>query len=105
MEICIFGSASKNTPKEFTDAGYELGLKIAENNHNLIFGGGNDGMMGAVASGAFANGGKITSIAPRWIGQFDDEFENATEYIITDLSKGVEQGYIDLKYPQDRIDY
>ena len=62
-------------------------------------------MMGAVASGAFANGGKITSIAPRWIGQFDDEFENATEYIITDLSKGVEQGYIDLKYPQDRIDY
>ncbi len=84
MEICIFGSSSKNTPKEFTDVGYELGLKIAEKNHGLIFGGGNDGMMGAVASGAFANGGRITDISPRWIGEFDDKFENSTELILTD---------------------
>ena len=78
MKICIFGSSSKNTPKEFTDVGYELGLKIAEKNHDLIFGGGNDGMMGAVAAGAFDNGGKITDISPRWI------VENSTELIITD---------------------
>ena len=64
MKICIFGSSSKNTPKEFTDVGYELGLKIAEKNHDLIFGGGNDGMMGAVAAGAFDNGCKITDISP-----------------------------------------
>jgi hypothetical protein len=84
MKICIFGSSSKNTPKEFTDVGYELGLKIAEKNHDLIFGGGNDGMMGAVATGAFDNGCKITDISPKWIGEFDDKFENSTELIITD---------------------
>ena len=41
-------------------------------------------MMGAVAAGAFDNGCKITDISPRWIGEFDDKFENSTELIITD---------------------
>lgn len=55
MKVCIFGSSSAKTPKEYTDVGYELGLKLIENGHSLVFGGGNDGMMGAVASGAYAN--------------------------------------------------
>ena len=41
-------------------------------------------MMGTVAAGAFDNGGKITDISPKWIGEFDDKFENSTELIITD---------------------
>ena len=72
------------TPREFTDVGYELGLKIALNNHSLVFGGGNDGMMGAVAKGVYDNGGKITSISPWWINEFDDPFEGYDECIKTD---------------------
>ena len=84
MKICIFGSETKDTPKEFTDAGYELGLKIAENGHSLVFGGGNEGMMGAVAAGVYANGGHITSIMPHWMVEHCVEFENCDEYIRTD---------------------
>lgn len=84
MKICLYGSGSKKTPKELTDVGYELGLKIAFNNHSLVFGGGNDGMMGAVAKGVFDNGGKITAIAPGWINEFDELFEGYDEYIKTD---------------------
>lgn len=84
MKICLYGSGSVNTPEKFTDVGYELGLKIALNNHSLIFGGGNDGMMGAVASGVFDNGGEIIGIAPEWIDEFDDDFTNCNEYIKTD---------------------
>lgn len=84
MKICLYGSGSKKTPEEFLDVGYELGLKIAENGHALVFGGGNDGMMGAVAGGVFENGGEITAIAPEWIFEFDDEFLNVTEFISTD---------------------
>ena len=72
------------TPSEFTDVGYELGLKIALNNHSLVFGGGNDGMMGAVAKGVYDNGGKITSISPWWINEFDDPFDGYDECIKTD---------------------
>lgn len=84
MKVCLYGSGSKRTPQEFTDVGYELGLKIALNNHSFVFGGGNDGMMGAVAKGVFDNGGRITAISPGWINEFDDPFEGYDEYIKTD---------------------
>lgn len=84
MNICLYGSSSEETPEEYTDVGYELGLKIAENGHSLVFGGGDDGMMGAVASGAFDGGAEITAIAPGWIGEFDSKFEKSNEYIKVD---------------------
>lgn len=84
MKVCLYGSGSKMTPREFNDVGYELGLKIALNNHSLVFGGGNDGMMGAVAKGVYDNGGKITSISPWWINEFDDPFDDYDECIKTD---------------------
>ncbi len=84
MKVCLYGSGSKRTPKELTDVGYELGLRLAQNNHSLVFGGGNDGMMGAVAKGVFDNGGKIMAIAPEWINEFDDPFRGYDEYIKTD---------------------
>ena len=68
MNICLYGSSSEKTPEEYTDVGYELGLKIAEKGHSLVFGGGDNGMMGAVASGVFDGGAEITAIAPRWMG-------------------------------------
>lgn len=84
MNICIFGSSSKKTPKEFTSVGYDLGLKLADDGHSLIFGGGDDGMMGATVKGVYDNGGRITAIAPHWIDEFDVEFENSDELIETD---------------------
>lgn len=84
MKICLYGSGSRNTPVKYTDVGYQLGQKIASGNHSLVFGGGNDGMMGAVAKGVFDSGGEITGIAPEWIDEFDDDFKNCTEYIKTD---------------------
>lgn len=83
MKICIFGSGSGKTPKEYTEVGYELGLKIAENGHSLVFGGGNEGMMGAVASGVYDNNGEIKAIAPSWIKDFNNEFKHANEFIKT----------------------
>ena len=83
MKICLYGSSSKKTLEKYTDVGYDLGLRIAENGHTLIFGGGNDGMMGAVASGVYSAGGNIVSIAPHWIGEFDDPFKNSDKHIET----------------------
>ena len=84
MKVCVYGSSSKKTPKEYTDIAYELGLRLVENGHSLVFGGGNDGMMGAVASGVYDNNGEITAIAPRWIDDFNAEFKDSTEFIQTD---------------------
>ena len=79
----MYGSGSKKTPKEYTDVGYKLGAEIAKKGHSLVFGGGNDGMMGAVASGAFDNGGEIIAISPYWLKEFDDKFKNYSQSIET----------------------
>ena len=64
MNICVYGAASKDIDAVFTDAGHELGFKLAKRGHALVFGGGDNGMMGAAARGAHDGGGHITGIAP-----------------------------------------
>ena len=83
MNICLFGAGSKNIDKKFLDIGYELGALIAQKNHNLVFGGGNDGMMGSVARGVSDNNGKILGIIPEWMIEFEDLYESCDDVIYT----------------------
>lgn len=83
MRICLFGSASNNISGKYLNTGYQLGKAIAENNHDLVFGGGNDGMMGSVARGCHENGGKVIGIIPDWMNQFEDLYEQCDEIIYT----------------------
>ena len=95
MKICVFGSGNKKTPSEFTDVAYELGARIALENHSLVFGGGNNGIMGAVARGVLDNGGNVLSIAPKWIDDYDDEMDFDGEYIRTDTLSGRKKKFLD----------
>ncbi len=83
MKICLFGAGSKNIDEEYLKIGYELGSKIAKHDHSLVFGGGNDGMMGSVANGVKDNGGQITAIVPEWMGEFEDLFTDYDTIIYT----------------------
>ena len=54
MKICVFGaSSSRLDPLYFTEA-EKMGRLIAEAGHEIVFGGGADGLMGACARGAAA---------------------------------------------------
>lgn len=57
---------------------------MALNGHALIFGGGANGLMGAAARGAFANGGEIIGIAPSFFNVDGILFENCTDFIYTE---------------------
>ena len=81
MKICLYGSGSRKIDKIYTDEAYKLGCKIADNNHTLVFGGGDTGMMGACAKGVHDNNGKSIGIAPEWISEFEPLCEDCTEFI------------------------
>ena len=85
MKICVYGAASSLIDKVFTDAGEELGRRMVERGHSLVFGGGRSGMMGAPARGVFEKGGHILGIAPEFFEENNPEisFENCTEFIKT----------------------
>lgn len=87
MNICIYGASSRKLAKEYYDAAEVLGALMAQQGHTLVFGGGQEGIMGAVARGAHAHGGKIIGIAPRFFDQPGILFEECTEFIYTDTMR------------------
>ena len=84
MRICLYGSGSRKIDEIYTKLAYQLGCAIANNNHTLVFGGGDTGMMGACAIGVYDNDGKSLGIAPEWIGNFEPLCETCSEFIYVD---------------------
>ena len=100
MKICFYGAASKEIKSEYTEEAYKLGEELVKRGHELVFGGGENGMMGAVSKGALDNDGSVLGIAPSWIDEFDTLENNCTSFIYTEtmderknffLMKGVRQ--------------
>jgi len=82
--IVVFcGSKSGNNPQYEIDAKL-LGNLLAENNVRLIYGGGNRGMMGAVADGVLEKGGTVTGIIPELLNQFEHQHDAITELIVVE---------------------
>lgn len=84
MNICLYGSGSREIDEIYTNEAYELGCKIAELGHTLIFGGGDTGMMGACGKGVHDNNGKSIGIAPKWIENFEPLCERCSEFVYVD---------------------
>lgn len=66
MTICVFGAASNRIEKIYIETTEALGQLMAKRGHALVFGGGSGGVMGAVARGMTAGGGKIIGVAPEF---------------------------------------
>ena len=65
--ICVYcGSSSGNDPS-FVEAGEKLGAAIAKAGLELIYGGGTNGVMGAVGLSALKHGGKVGAIIPKFL--------------------------------------
>ena len=90
MKICVYGAASSEIDQSFIEAGKELGRKMVERGHSLVFGGGSNGMMGAVARGVDEANGNIIGIAPAFFeteGSEGISYKNCTEFIHTETMR------------------
>ena len=96
MNICVYGAASKNIDPKYTDAGYDLGLKLAKRGHGLVFGGGNGGMMGSVARGAHDGGAHIIGIAPSFFNIDGVLYPHSDEIIYTETMRQRKQKMEDM---------
>ena len=89
MNICVYGAASSQIDENFIIKGEELGRKMAERGHGLVFGGGRNGMMGATARGVIEKGGYVLGISPAFFEENNAEvhFEECTELIETETMR------------------
>ncbi len=74
MEICVFGAASVLIDEKYIEAVEEMGEHLARNGHNLVFGSGSTGLMGAAARGFRKGGGKTHGVIPKFFKEDLSEF-------------------------------
>lgn len=96
MNVCFYGAASADISENFTKVGEDAGYKFAKKGHNLVFGGGSAGMMGAVARGMHKGGAKIIGVAPTFFDVDGILFENCDELIRTETMRQRKQTMEDL---------
>lgn len=87
MNICLFGASSENIDNSYFVEVEKLGRLMAAKGHNLVFGGGATGLMGAAVRGLSSEGGKSLGIAPRFFDKPGVLFEECTEFIFTDTMR------------------
>ena len=87
MNICIFGASSNAIDARYLDAGERLGEALAQRRHGLVFGGGANGMMGALARGTARFGGSILGVAPQFFHVDGVLYEGCTEFVYTETMR------------------
>ena len=87
MKICVYGAASDKINEKYKEAGQLLGEKLAKRGHGLVFGGGDNGVMGAVARGVYEQNGELIGVSPRFFNVDGILFGNCTELIYTNTMR------------------
>jgi len=62
--ICVYGSSSNTVDPTYFDAARALGAAIADRGDELVFGGIDIGLMGALANAAKQHGGRVMGVVP-----------------------------------------
>jgi uncharacterized protein (TIGR00730 family) len=82
--LAVFcGSKTGNNPL-FEDHAKQLGHILAKKNVTLIYGGGNKGIMGAVANAVLEKNGKVTGIIPQLLTDREHSHHGITELIVVE---------------------
>ena len=82
MNICVYGASSTTIDKSYILDGEKLGRTMGEHGFGLVFGGGANGLMGAVARGVHKIGKtEIIGIAPEFFNVDGILYEECTQFI------------------------
>jgi uncharacterized protein (TIGR00730 family) len=82
--ICVFCGAQNAVPKTHLDMARTLGNDMAAADKQLVYGGGDCGLMGAVANGVLEKGGKAIGVFPRSLGRIEVEHKGLTQMFMVD---------------------
>lgn len=69
MKICLFSGSSLGQHPIYAEQVRALGEQIGKQGWEVIYGGGNAGLMGVLAQSVLDNGGRVTGIIPKKIAE------------------------------------
>ncbi|PXY46071.1 LOG family protein [Flavobacterium hydrophilum] len=82
--ITVFCGSSFGTEEIYKEQAALLGETLAKQNIELVYGGANVGLMGAVADGVLNNGGKVIGVLPNFLRSKEIAHLGLTELILVE---------------------
>ena len=82
--LTVFCGSKLGNNQTYSEEAAGLGKWLAMNNIELVYGGGNKGIMGSVANACLENGGKVLGIIPKLLLEWEAQHDGLTELIITE---------------------
>lgn len=80
-KICVYSGSNLGNHPSYYSLAVELGTVLAERNIELIYGGSNVGLMGAIANQVLQCGGRVTGIIPKNLFPNEIVHHNLTELV------------------------
>ena len=84
QNICVYCGSSLGDDPRFAEAADALGAAMARAGVGLVFGGGEEGLMGRLAHAVLDNGGRVTGIIPTFLIKREHALREAQELIVVD---------------------
>jgi uncharacterized protein (TIGR00730 family) len=81
--VCVYCGSSAGTNPRFIEAASAFGKILGENGIRLVYGGGSNGLMGAVANGVLDHGGSVTGIIPEFLNSRERMLTRVQELVVT----------------------
>lgn len=82
--VCVYCGSSLGHDTRFRETAATFGRLIAEAGIELVYGGGNIGLMGVTADGALQAGGRVTGIIPEGLKRAELAHQNLHELLVVD---------------------
>ncbi|MGV7209963.1 TIGR00730 family Rossman fold protein [Oxalobacteraceae bacterium A2-2] len=84
--ICVYCGANPGASPRYAEQARALGRAMAEQNINLVYGGGNVGLMGIIADEVLAQGGEVTGVIPTALVERELAHQGLTRlFIVKDM--------------------
>lgn len=88
--LCVYCGSSPGADPAFKDAAQALGKNLADHQLRLVYGGGDKGLMGALAESVLAHGGEVLGIIPEFLlkseqGQQAENIAGAEMIVVPDM--------------------
>jgi len=87
LRVCVFCSSSEEVDLRYRQVAAQLGTALAGAGWELVYGGGNLGLMGEVARAALAGGARVTGVIPERLATREIALHDVTELIRTDTMR------------------
>jgi uncharacterized protein (TIGR00730 family) len=81
--VCVYCGSGPGTNPRFVEAAIGLGKILADNGVSLVYGGGSNGLMGAIAKSTLDHGGNVIGIIPEFLISRENAMARVQELIVT----------------------